>query len=69
MSKSIPQKIRDAKANPNHVALRDAGIIDTEGLITRNGRFVLNAYLLDKFETELVKLAKEHLAEQEAAKS
>lgn len=65
MNKSIAQKIRDAKADPKKVALRDAGIIDSEGVITKTGRFVLRALLLDKFEAELVKLAQDHLAEKD----
>ena len=60
MTKSIAQTIRDAKADPKKVALRDAGLIDAEGVITRNGRFVLRAYLLDKYEADLVTLAKAH---------
>lgn len=65
VNKSIAQKIRDAKADPKKVALRDAGLIDSEGVVTNTGRFVLRAFLLDHFETELVKLAQEHLAEDE----
>lgn len=64
MTKSIAQTIRDAKADPKKVALRDAGLIDSEGVITTSGRFVMRAFLLDKFEAELVKLAQEHLAEK-----
>jgi hypothetical protein len=68
MSKSIAQTIRDAKADPKKVTLRDAGMIDSEGVITRTGRYVLRAFLLDKFEAELVKLAQDHLSEQNKTK-
>jgi hypothetical protein len=66
LTKSIPQRIRDAKADPKKVVLRDAGLIDAEGVITRQGRFVLRAFLLDKYEADLVTLAKAHLAEKQA---
>ena len=65
MAKSIAQRIRDAKVKPEFVTLRDAGIIDAEGVITQNGRYVLRALLLDKFEKELVVLATEFLAEKD----
>ena len=68
MSKSIAQTIRDTKADPKKVTLRDAGMIDSEGVITRTGRYVLRAFLLDKFEAELVKLAQDHLSEQNKTK-
>ena len=66
MNKSIPQRIRDRKADQNKVTLRDAGLIDERGVITMDGRYVLRALLLEKYEAELVKLAEEHLREKQA---